>query len=59
MSGTSGHIMFAECFRDIRDDELLAEYERVLGLPPSNWRTAVINEAVKRTLASPSTDPEN
>lgn len=45
------HVMFAECFRDIRDDELMTEYARVRILSPSTWRTAVMNEVAERQLA--------
>lgn len=42
------HVMFAECFRDISDDELRGEYVRVRGLLSSNWREAVMREVAER-----------
>ncbi len=53
MSDSGRPVMFADCFRDISDDELIAEYERTFELPASNWRTAVVNEAVTRKLITP------
>ncbi len=53
----SRHVMFAECFRAIPDDELMAEYTRLLPLPHSNWRAAVLIEVDERQLALPPSEP--
>lgn len=50
MSGGNRHVMFADCFHDISDCELMEEHARVLPLSSSHWRTAVLIEVVERGL---------
>jgi hypothetical protein len=44
------HVIFAECLEDLDDNELRAEYARLIPLPSSCWRTAVLREAASRRL---------
>ncbi len=57
MGDSERPVMFADCLHEIDDEELRKECARVLPLPPSVWRTAILDEMIGRGFSEEPHEP--